>query len=101
VALAPNPAEGYEALGSYYRMIERDHGRAREEYAKGLELAPGNSDLLGGIGRSGEGISNIRGKIVLPVKDIQRWLQAEGCRRGLIAPRMLLLRTGRTSPLPD
>jgi hypothetical protein len=61
----------YQALGSYYRLIARDQGRAREEYAKGLKLAPGNFDLVRGIGRSGEGISNIRGKIVLRVKDIQ------------------------------
>ena len=54
MALAPNRAEGYEALGPYYRLSARDHGRAREEYAKGLKLAPGNSDLLRGIGRSGE-----------------------------------------------
>jgi eukaryotic-like serine/threonine-protein kinase len=48
LAIAPNRPEGYQALGTYYRLCEIDMARAREQYAKGLALAPNNTDLLGG-----------------------------------------------------
>jgi serine/threonine-protein kinase len=47
VALAPNRAEGYLALGNYQGLVFRDFNRALEQYAKGQRLAPGNEDLLG------------------------------------------------------
>ena len=52
IALAPTRPNGYEALGLYYRLVAPDPARARENYAKGLSLGPGNADVLRGIGRT-------------------------------------------------
>ena len=41
VALAPNRAEGYLALGAYERLVTADLNRALEQYEKGLRVAPG------------------------------------------------------------
>jgi tetratricopeptide (TPR) repeat protein len=48
LALAPTRAEGYQALGNFYRLVEHDMARAREQYAKGLRFSPTWVDLLGG-----------------------------------------------------
>ena len=50
VSLAPDQADGYVALGGFYRLIALDFGRAREEFQKGLKLVPGNPDLIRGLG---------------------------------------------------
>ncbi len=47
LALAPGRPEGYHALGNVERLIAHDIPRAREQYAKGLRLAPNSVDLLG------------------------------------------------------
>jgi TolB-like protein/Flp pilus assembly protein TadD len=52
IALAPNGPYGYEALALYYRLVAFDAARAREQYSKGLQLEPGNSDLMRGVGRT-------------------------------------------------
>ena len=40
------------ALGLYYRIVDRDHPRALEEYKKAEKLAPGTPDPLRSIGRA-------------------------------------------------
>jgi TolB-like protein/Flp pilus assembly protein TadD len=50
VTLAPDQADGYVALGGFYRLVALDFGRAREEFDKGLKLVPGNSELIRGLG---------------------------------------------------
>jgi eukaryotic-like serine/threonine-protein kinase len=52
IALAPNQPDGYAALGAFYRLVAFDAARAREEFARGLRLVPGNPDLLRGLGRA-------------------------------------------------
>jgi TolB-like protein/tetratricopeptide (TPR) repeat protein/tRNA A-37 threonylcarbamoyl transferase component Bud32 len=47
-ALAPKAPETYMALGSYYTNVRYDIGRARQEYAEGLQLAPNDPGLLVG-----------------------------------------------------
>jgi tetratricopeptide (TPR) repeat protein len=46
IALAPNHADGYAALGNYERMVTNDLSRAVEQYDKGRRLAPGESRFL-------------------------------------------------------
>jgi TolB-like protein/Flp pilus assembly protein TadD len=48
-AIAPDKPEGYLALGNYERVVARNMGAAREQLAKGLRLAPGDSDMLGAV----------------------------------------------------
>ena len=50
LALNPEHPDGYRALGDYYRLIPATPARAIEQYAKGLKLAPGDADLLRGLG---------------------------------------------------
>jgi len=50
LALDPEHPDGYRALGDYYRRIPSTPARAIEQYAKGLKLAPGDADLLRGLG---------------------------------------------------
>ncbi|MGE5415075.1 MAG: protein kinase domain-containing protein, partial [Syntrophomonadaceae bacterium] len=50
IALAPDQSDGYQALGTFYRLVATDPARARDEFAKGLKLVPGNPDLLRGLG---------------------------------------------------
>jgi len=50
VSLAPAQADGYVALGGYYRLITFDFVRGREEFEKGLKLVPGNPELIRGLG---------------------------------------------------
>jgi tetratricopeptide (TPR) repeat protein len=50
LALHPEHPDGYRALGDYYRRIPATPARAIEQYAKGLKLAPGDADLLRGLG---------------------------------------------------
>jgi eukaryotic-like serine/threonine-protein kinase len=47
LALAPGRPEGYHALGNVERLIAHDLPRAREQYARGLSLAPNSVELLG------------------------------------------------------
>ncbi len=49
IAWAPERAEGYLALGDYYRLVEYDLARALAEYVNGRERAPANRDLLRNI----------------------------------------------------
>lgn len=39
--LAPNLPEGYGALGDYYSFARNDSQKARDAYARGLNLTPG------------------------------------------------------------
>ena len=48
VALAPNRPEGYQALGTYERIVAVDYGRALEQYEKGLRVAPSDASLVSG-----------------------------------------------------
>ena len=54
LALAPNQPEGYQALGTYYRLCEIDMARAREQFAKALRLAPNAVSNLGGAAAAEE-----------------------------------------------
>jgi serine/threonine protein kinase/tetratricopeptide (TPR) repeat protein len=49
VALAPNHPDGYEALGSYQRLIVHDADNALKQLIEGQRRAPGNADLLTAI----------------------------------------------------
>jgi tetratricopeptide (TPR) repeat protein len=50
LALKPDFPGGYGALGGYYRLVTVAPTRAVERYTKGLALAPGDADLLRGLG---------------------------------------------------
>ena len=52
VSLAPDQADGYAALGNFYRLVGNDPVRARDEFQKGLKLVPGNPDLIRGLGNA-------------------------------------------------
>jgi TolB-like protein/Flp pilus assembly protein TadD len=43
IALAPDEPDGYQALGTYYRLVQNDFGRAVEQYEQGQRRAPGTS----------------------------------------------------------
>jgi TolB-like protein len=47
LSLAPNRPEPYHALGNYQRLVKQDYAAAREQYAKGLRLAPNDINNLG------------------------------------------------------
>jgi eukaryotic-like serine/threonine-protein kinase len=49
VALAPDRAEGYLALGGYGTTVLHDYTRALEQYARAQRLAPGNGEILKAI----------------------------------------------------
>ena len=46
IGLAPLRWEGYQALGNFHRMVSHDMGLAREQYSKGLHIAPTEVSLL-------------------------------------------------------
>ncbi|HET7600662.1 MAG TPA: protein kinase [Gemmatimonadales bacterium] len=50
VALAPEQPYGYRARGNYYRLVPGTPREAVEQYVIGLKLAPGDADLLRGLG---------------------------------------------------
>jgi eukaryotic-like serine/threonine-protein kinase len=50
VALAPDQAVGYNAVGSYRRMVLRDAPSALESYGKALALSPSDPVALRGMG---------------------------------------------------
>ena len=52
IATGPQNANGYVALGTYYRVVAGDPARALEEFQKGEKLAPGTADPLRSIGRA-------------------------------------------------
>ena len=56
VALAPKRADGYQALGEYYRMVRADFPKALEQYDKGRGLGQLNSDLLVGVALAEEAL---------------------------------------------
>ena len=67
VALAPEQADGYRALATYYRAVVGDPARALREYEKALRLSPGRSDLFRGralaeigLGRWNEALEHLR-----------------------------------------
>ncbi len=49
IALEPGRPDGYHALGNFERLVTHDMTRAREQYAKGLRLAPSSGDMLGAM----------------------------------------------------
>ncbi|HEX6643440.1 MAG TPA: protein kinase [Gemmatimonadales bacterium] len=56
LALAPDRPEGYRALGDYYRRVAADPRKALEPYGRGLEIAPGDAELLRAVGLAEQGI---------------------------------------------
>jgi serine/threonine-protein kinase len=50
IALSPEQPDGYRALGTYYRLVPGLPARALEQYNVGLKLAPGDAELLRGLG---------------------------------------------------
>jgi TolB-like protein/Flp pilus assembly protein TadD len=56
IALSPRRAEGYQALGEYYRMVVTDFSRALEQYDKGRGLGQPSSDLLVGVALAEEAL---------------------------------------------
>ncbi|MEP6994947.1 MAG: hypothetical protein ABI968_10535, partial [Acidobacteriota bacterium] len=52
IALAPNKAQGYAALGAFRRLILLDFSGALELYAKALALSPSDAVGLRGMGHS-------------------------------------------------
>jgi serine/threonine-protein kinase len=50
LAIAPNRAEGHEALAAYYAFVLVDYARALTEDSTAFALAPGNAGLLGYVG---------------------------------------------------
>jgi tetratricopeptide (TPR) repeat protein len=67
IALAPGQADGYRALGLYYRIVVGDMERARQELEKALAIAPGRPDISRtlsfvevALGRWNEGIERAR-----------------------------------------
>jgi eukaryotic-like serine/threonine-protein kinase len=54
--LGPDRPNGYQALGDYYRRVPGNHARALEQYTKGLQLVPGDADLLRGQGLVEQGL---------------------------------------------
>jgi TolB-like protein/Flp pilus assembly protein TadD len=55
VALAPGRPEAYHAVGNYQRLVLHDMSRARDEYAKGLRIAPSDPLLLGATSSAEQG----------------------------------------------
>jgi eukaryotic-like serine/threonine-protein kinase len=49
IALAPERAEGYHALGQYQRLVARDFGAALAQYEKALRIEPGNALFLSAL----------------------------------------------------
>jgi TolB-like protein/Flp pilus assembly protein TadD len=67
IALAPDRAEGHQAMASMYRMTQRDFPRALQEFQRALELAPNRPDLIRGsafveetMGRWDEALEHLR-----------------------------------------
>lgn len=50
LALAPASPVSHWALGTYQRLVKRDFASAGDAFREGLRLAPGNVDLLRGLG---------------------------------------------------
>jgi serine/threonine protein kinase/tetratricopeptide (TPR) repeat protein len=50
--LAPSLPEGHVALGDYYGAVRKDHEKALEAYARGLDVAPDDAHLLRGLARA-------------------------------------------------
>jgi TolB-like protein/predicted Ser/Thr protein kinase len=50
MALAPQLPKSHMSLGVYYRTVKTDSARAVEMLRRGLEVAPGNVDLLRNLG---------------------------------------------------
>jgi serine/threonine-protein kinase len=46
LALAPHSAEGYLAMGIYYRLVAKDHKRAAKAFGQGETIAPTDPRLL-------------------------------------------------------
>ena len=50
LALAPERAEGYFALGTYYNEVKTDDVRALEQFRRGQQFAPKHAELLSETG---------------------------------------------------
>jgi tetratricopeptide (TPR) repeat protein len=50
IALDPGKADGYIALGTYYRLVAGSAPQAVEQYSLALKLAPNDAEVLRGIG---------------------------------------------------
>ena len=78
VTLAPKQPEGYLALGDYYLSVQRDPGRALEQYTRGRELTLKDATLLAAVagskmslGRFEEGLAELREAELLDPRSIQ------------------------------
>jgi TolB-like protein/Flp pilus assembly protein TadD len=58
ISLAPNDPWPYEAMGTYKRLVLVDYQAAREDYAKGRSVSPGNSELTRAMGTVEIGLGN-------------------------------------------
>ena len=56
IAIAPRQAEGYRALGTFYRLVSADNARALEQLQKAMEAEPGKPDLLRGLAYTEESL---------------------------------------------
>jgi tetratricopeptide (TPR) repeat protein len=78
IALAPDRAEGYLALGIYHRNVSLDFTRALESCEKGLRIAPGDASALRGtamaeenLGRWDEAVGHLREAVRLDPRSIK------------------------------
>ena len=58
IALGPNDPWSHEAMGTYKRLALRDYRGAREDYARGRSLSPGNPELVRTLGTVEVGLGN-------------------------------------------
>jgi len=57
IALAPQRADGYRSLGSFYRLVQFDNARALEQLRKALELEPNRPDVLRSLAYTEQALS--------------------------------------------
>ncbi|HEX7252506.1 MAG TPA: protein kinase [Thermoanaerobaculia bacterium] len=50
IGLAPSLPDGYQAMGTFYRLVEADPSRALQEFERGRKVAPDYAPLLRGVG---------------------------------------------------
>src|SRR5262245_17313302 len=56
LALAPGRPAGYLALGAYERLVQKNYSGAREQYEKGLRVAPRDANLLRGTAQADQAL---------------------------------------------
>jgi TolB-like protein/Tfp pilus assembly protein PilF len=84
IELGPNLSEGYEARGFLRQTKTTDWSGAQADFARALELSPGNAEalvhqgeLLATLGRLPEGLAALRRAVELdPLSPTARWMLA-------------------------